>query len=298
MKRFLLACVLMLAAVPAFAQTVVSFSSQPGDWVGGGKTMAFSSANATLRFSGTRSAVHASISDNSGNYWNLDLVAPVGEELTTREYFYAERAPFVTGRSPGLEFTGAGRGCNKIAGSFSIRQIKFDNMGNLTRLEAVALQSCDGGPLLAIEARYRASYYMFGVDSAATHYVGYGRKMSYYNDTSTFGVSTPWSTPMVDYRASGMGDDWWVRIGVPAGATRFTKGTFYTLRFASGTMGMLDVSSNGRGCNQASGVVNVLEVVYGVHGIEKFYADFTHYCESTTRSGPALKGRIRYVWGQ
>jgi hypothetical protein len=295
MKRFLFACLLMLGASPAFAQTVLSYSSSPGDWVGQGEAKSYTTTNSLMGFSATRSAIRVSIDGNDGSWWNLAMIAPVGEELMPGKYTDAERAPFVNGRAPGLEFTGTGRGCNQVWGEFTIRQIKFDTAGNLTRLEGTALQYCDGGPPLALEVRYRASYYMFGVDSPKAHWVGQGIKQSYYNDSSIFQGNSG-SPNQFSFSASGLRTYWTAWIALPPGQTRFTKGSFQTRRFAGGAFGQLDVSSTGRGCNEALGTVNVLEVVYGPNDrIDKFYADFTHYCESTA-SG-AMKGRIRWVRG-
>lgn len=297
MKRFIFACLMFLGAAPAFAQTVVTYSSTPGDWVGAGATKSYTTSNAALTFSATRAAIRVRVNGQDGKWWDMSMVAPIGEELMPGQYTGAERAPFVEGRAPGLEFTGDGRGCNELSGQFNIRQIKFDSAGALTRLEATAIQYCDGSKApLAIEVRYRASYYMFGVDSPATHWVGAGRKQSHYNDTSVFTGSNEYSPGTFQYHVSGLRTYWDATISVPAGQTRFTKGSFQARRFAEGAFGRLDVYTTGRGCNQVEGTVNVLEVVYGPNDrIDKFYADFTHYCESTA-SGP-MKGRIRWVRG-
>jgi hypothetical protein len=303
MKRFFLACLLLLAAVPAFAQTVLTYSSAPGEFIGRGETRTFTTANYKMAFEGTRSAIHVIIqATDSYKRWDLELVAPLGEELSPGEYFLAEAASSATGRAPGLDFSGDSRGCNLVSGMFTIRQIKFDAYGRLSRLEATALQYCDphlNPNPLAIEVRYRASYYMFGVDSAAEHLVGLGSHISYYNDTSVLSAKTnSYNAASIQLLASGMGDEWMVMIVAPPDQLRFTKGTFYTQAYPDGTFGKMLVQRTGRGCNPQSGVVNIIEVVYGPGDVfEKFYADFTHYCDSTSRLGPALKGRIRYVRG-
>jgi hypothetical protein len=280
----------------------LSYSSAPGEFIGGGQTRSFTTANYDMAFGGTRNAVNVMIyvpSDHSRS-WGLHLIAPLGEELAPGEYFLTERASFVTGRAPGLEFWGDGRGCNTVSGMFTIRQIKFDAYGKLSRLEATAMQYCDDNPNpLAIEVRYRASYYMFGVDSAPLHYVGQGSHISYYNDTSILSTKTNfYNAASIQFEASGMGDKWMVMVVAPTDTLRFTKGTFYTQAVPDETFGRMLVSRNSRGCNMQSGVVNIIEVVYGPGDVfEKFYADFTHYCNDTSRQGPALTGRIRYVRG-
>jgi len=300
MKRFLLACLLLLAASPVFAQTVVSFSSPAGEYVGQGQTRSFTPTNSEMGFSTTGRAIHIRIKGNDDSYWNFDMVAPVGEMLVPREYFGAQRAYMQTGRAPALDFSGGGHGCNKISGSFAIRQIKFDSLGNLSRLEATATQYCDKNPYpLAVNVLYRASPYMFGMDSAVGHWVGQGIKKNYYNDWSLMWL-TATERNMITYSVSGLNDDWTVQIATPLGQSRFVKGTFK----ASGGLitsvnGDVSITGGGHSCNTRSGVVTILEVIYSPAGdrIDKFYADFTHYCDSATWSGPPLKGRIRYVRG-
>lgn len=299
MKRFLLACLLLLVAAPAFAQTSLSFSSAPGEYVGKGMTKAYSPSNAAMSFAATRKAIRVHVEGHDGTWWDLTLVAPVTEDLMPREYFRVERSAFVTGRAPGLDFSGWGSGCNRVSGSFAIRQIMFDAAGQLSRLEATAIQYCDSNPNpLAIEVRYRSSPHMFGVDSAAGHWVGQGMKKSYYNDRSLMRLSAS-EANMITYDVSGLENNWTVQIGTPKGQARFSKGTFNT-GLSTSTQGILVVTADGHACGLAnSGVVNVLEVIYSPAGdrFDKFYADFTHYCDSSTRTGPPLKGRIRYVRG-
>jgi hypothetical protein len=299
MIRIALTFLLLIAGAPALAQTSLSFSSPAGEYVGGGQTKTFSPANSTIQVEASRSAIHMNASAG-GTSWDLELTAPVGKEFKPGQYFYAERPAALTGRSPGLSFYGDARGCNLVFGKFTIRQIKFSSTGKLTRFEATAVQYCDDNPKpLAVEARYGAGPYMFGWDSAAGDYVGGGLKPSFYNDTSVFYLNYNYQNlGKVTFHGSGQRHWWDVDIAAPQGRTQFSKGLFYTRRFAEGVYGQLAVGIDSRGCNVSSGTVNVLEVVYGAGGvIDKFYADFTQYCESTTRSGPPLKGRIRYVRG-
>lgn len=301
MKGFLTTCLLLLATGPALAQqTVVSFSSGGmDDWVGQGQTKAYTPVNGYIVVAGTRGsgAVSVQVSGNDGKWWDLHLKAPIGEQLVPREYFFAERAVFTTGRSPGLDFSGDGRGCNEIYGSFAIRQIAYDSAGNISMLEASALQYCETPATspLALVVRWRAPYKSFTVASESSkEWVGQGIKKKYFNDTSTLGISTG-AIDYFHFVVSGMRDHWMVTLSPPLGQTYFKKGTYYTLRSRAGTLAGMDISANSRGCNQSSGRLDIIDIAYRADGtVSRLYADFSFYCESTTRSGPVLKGNIRY----
>jgi hypothetical protein len=50
-----------------------------------------------------------------------------------RRYENATRAPFHSPVKPGLEVSGAGRGCNTLTGSFEIRRIEYSEGGDSIR---------------------------------------------------------------------------------------------------------------------------------------------------------------------
>jgi hypothetical protein len=92
-------------------------------------------SDSSISIQGT-SAYLTVVVERGGERWSLDLAAPRGEALHLRSYFDAERASFRTGRAPGLDVSGSGRGCNEGWGTFSIRQISTDSSGGVTMLEA------------------------------------------------------------------------------------------------------------------------------------------------------------------
>ena len=128
------------AAVPV--ATVFSYTSEPGDYVGDGGSNSFTPENTTISISGKANSVTISVSSGAG-WWNIILAAPVGEELRPSVYYNGERASFKTGRAPGLDISGNGRGCNEIWGLFSINQIAVNALGNVTMLDASFTQHCD-----------------------------------------------------------------------------------------------------------------------------------------------------------
>jgi hypothetical protein len=138
-----------LGAAPASAQPVVngslSFSGDPGDWVSGGQSYAYSTANGDqLTVSGDGSHMGVSVNGFNGDWWSLDLDAPADQQLAPGTYDRATRYPF-NGAGPGLSLFGNGRGCNTVTGSFTIQRIAFGPHGYIHTLDATYEQHCEGG---------------------------------------------------------------------------------------------------------------------------------------------------------
>lgn len=74
--------------------------------------------------------------------WNVEFGGPRDQRLRAGEYLNAKRLPF-NDNAPGLSFTGHGRGCNTVSGSFAVWEIELD--GNQVRRLAIDfIQFCDG----------------------------------------------------------------------------------------------------------------------------------------------------------
>ena len=77
-------------------------------------------------------------------WWTLELAAPSNGKLIPGNYDKAERSPFNEKTRPGMSFTGSGRGCNKIAGSFNIEKIIYSADGStILYLDATFVQHCE-----------------------------------------------------------------------------------------------------------------------------------------------------------
>ena len=76
-----------------------------------------------------------------------------------------------------------------------------------------------------------------------------------------------------------------LHVGLYSNATRFP--------FNSPTKPGMDISGNGRGNNQESGWINVLEVTYVGNEITSLAVDFRQFDESMTQTGPSLYGSLR-----
>lgn len=285
------AVVLAMASSGAMAQSVYSFKSANGDYIGQGQSKVYTDGDSRFTVSGSPQSLTVAVS-NADDWWYLTFAAPRGETLKPGRYYNVERASFRTGRSAGLDVSGNGRGCNDVWGSLFVRQFELDPAGGIARLEASFVQRCGSAsaPVLAGTVRHQVEPLYLSLSSGAGDYVGQGVRRTYYGDTSTFVLTGDASR--FSYGASGQRDDWMARIAAPTGQ-RLAKGRYATARFADTQRAGLDFSGNGRGCNASSGELDVraLETDPVSGAVTSLYATFVQYCDAST---VPLKGTIRY----
>ncbi len=291
----LIAAFAMMAVAPGKADastgvTSYRYTSEPGDYIGAGSKGFYTAADSKISMQGTAAYLTVAI-DSGDDRWNVELAAPKGEMLHPGKYYNAERAAFRTGRAPGLDVYGNGRGCKRVWGSFSIRQIATDSTGKVTMLEATFVQHCGSAtaPALKGTVKFNARPLYFGFTSDPGDYLGGGASKTYYGDTST--VSLSGDDNGLRYGVSGRRDEWDVDIQAPTGG-RLQPGTYDTTRFGGTNTSGLDVSANGRGCNTSKGTLTIREITFDSAGkVATLNASFVQHCES---EAPALRGRIHY----
>ena len=131
------------------------YSSDEGDYIGQGKTAAFAGKN-FIRVNSSVQAVSFSV-DQGNDWWTLDLQQAGGGLLKVGEYKNAVRYPFNSNVN-GINFSGSGRGCNTLTGSFKVYDVAYDTAGQLLRLSADFTQHCEGGqPALNGRVRYHSA---------------------------------------------------------------------------------------------------------------------------------------------
>jgi hypothetical protein len=125
--------------------TWLTFTSRPGEWVGGGRSRSFTAADTLFRAGVDcyENRIEISVGTFPDN-WQLTMAAPLGSRLTTGTYEGAERYPFQRRGLPGLSFAGEGRGCNTLTGRFVVTEARFLESGGVRRYRATFEQSCDG----------------------------------------------------------------------------------------------------------------------------------------------------------
>lgn len=142
----------LAGAAPAQAQTVasgsVSFSGDPGDWITGGGSYAYSTDNGDeLSTFASEDGSYAGVNVNgyNGDWWYLDFDAPGNQPLVPgTTYDNATRYPF-NGAGPGLSLSGNGRGCNELTGTFTVLNAVFGPNGYVQTFDATFEQHCEGG---------------------------------------------------------------------------------------------------------------------------------------------------------
>jgi hypothetical protein len=119
-----------------FAQsgTVLSFVSQPGDYIGQGQTLSFTTVDANVLFSGQVIQVNA----YGPVSYSLYLASPVaGQPLAPGIYEATSASPYSI-----MGFSGGARGCLGV-GRFEIIEAVFDENGQAVRFRANFEQHCD-----------------------------------------------------------------------------------------------------------------------------------------------------------
>jgi S1-C subfamily serine protease len=128
--------------------------SSKGDYIGQGKTYSYPGESLTIR----RNDRGVNIMVGGPVGWHINFGAPQGQFLEVGEYLDATRYPF-SGASPGIEFTGQGRGCNQISGQFVVWELEFKG-NEVSKLAVDFVQRCETRmPPLYGRLRYRSSFH-------------------------------------------------------------------------------------------------------------------------------------------
>jgi hypothetical protein len=136
--------VIVLVENPRTPRTEISFHGDPGDYITLGNSYRYTPVNSVIQFSRNfDGGVSASI--NGDTWWTFDSATPTGTSFGPGYYPHAQRFPFQNAKSPGLNLSGDGRGCNTLTGKFTVYKSRFDNLGNPTKLDMTFEQHCEGG---------------------------------------------------------------------------------------------------------------------------------------------------------
>ena len=133
------------------------FFSEQGDYIGQGAEYKFSDENGIFSVKGDHNSI--SIDFEGDDHWSFEFSAPRGKTLEIGRYSSAQRAAFHNPVKPGIEVSGAGRGCNEISGNFVIQDISFTTSNTLERFVAEFEQHCEKeGPMLKGEINIKVNY--------------------------------------------------------------------------------------------------------------------------------------------
>ncbi len=135
-------------------QFTIDLRSDPGDFVGGGRTYHFTQSNSSVTVTATGGhlaiVLHEAHGPATDSWWDGDFVEPVRLPVLMRgTYTGLQRYPFNDAAQGGLDWSGEGRGSNDLTGWFAIDKVSYDSDG---RLSAITLRfeqhSENAGPAL------------------------------------------------------------------------------------------------------------------------------------------------------
>jgi Calx-beta domain-containing protein len=128
---------------PNVSMTVLSMSSQPGDYIGQGKKWLYTIADGV--FTTSRNYDNGvSVFLRADDWWNLDFAGPSNATLTKGTYYNAQKYPVQPPGVPGLNVYGAGRGCNTLTGLFNVLRANYSTTGAVTHFSVDFEQHCEG----------------------------------------------------------------------------------------------------------------------------------------------------------
>jgi hypothetical protein len=132
------------AAVVGQPVAILSYQSEPGDYIGQGQTETFHLTGTQFQVTAdpSGSQVQFAIPPSGGTWWRLTLQSPSGA-LSPGYYNNATRWPFQLAGVPGLDFSGSGRGCNQSTGRFLVAAAAFSG-SQVERFHARFEQHCEG----------------------------------------------------------------------------------------------------------------------------------------------------------
>src|SRR5438552_3995658 len=287
-------------------------NSQSGDWIGQGQERLFTPADGkiggALRGSRFGGAVYL-----ASTGWDVAMSAPDGRPLVVGSYTGASRAAFQAAGSPGLEITGEGRGCNTLTGQFDVTELAFSSLGEITAFDATFEQHCEGlTPALYGRIRIESPAPAPGstlppgsktVPTSGTYLylirtntsVGPYEEL-YTAADSSFDWSWTYSDNSVFHATVIQGNyvHWWyVDIAAAPGNALAVGHYANAVRVISRTAGTpgLDITGDGRGCNEVSGSFDVDELsIAWDYEMSVFQATFHFYCDNSLT---LQHGRIR-----
>ncbi|MFD7701943.1 hypothetical protein [Streptomyces caelestis] len=272
------------------AVTTYRHTSEAGDWIGQGGSVAHTPSTASITVDGAPEAVRFRV-ENDTEWWEVELAAPKGEKLHPGIYRDAERASSRTGRAPGLDVSGQSRGCNIVHGQFSVHQIETDDSGAVTVLDATYTQRCEAtdAPALKGVVKFRAFPLSYAYRSEPGDYAGQGRTQTHTGATSLFSLDS-WGVGGVSFRAEGKRERWSVLLVPPTGERLEAGRTYRATESAGPGVGLL--SASGFGCNSVTGGFTITRIARDADdNVTALAATFVQHCEGAE---PALHGTIHY----
>ena len=298
------------------APNSVRLQSDGGDYIGGGRSYAYTQANAKLSISAFGGVMSVAVNGNEDWNGNFNLPSSV-TTLVPGTYNNLTRAAFSNPAIGGVDWNGEGRGCNTLIGSVTINTATYV-AGELKVLDFSFTQHCEGaapalhgqvhwsvydtttppGPVVPIPAGLwdapagatpSSGNYVY-LSSDLGDYIGGGQKLLYTpTNGNTISISANGLLAHVDVggwdaQFMGMTSITQLQAGYYAGVQRYP--------FHNPVAGGMNWSGNGRGCNTLSGWFAIDSISYTGGSITALDLRFEQHCEGGTT---ALRGKIHWI---
>ncbi|MDJ0701475.1 MAG: hypothetical protein QNJ07_16630 [Woeseiaceae bacterium] len=294
----------------------IYLESQPGDYIGAGANYLYTLETAVVTAMANDGRLSVSVSGNE--IWNGDFQAMSSvSQLDAGYYGELQRYPFHNPVKGGLNWSGEGRGCNRLEGWFVVDSVTYDGAA-LETIELRFEQHCEGnGPALNGAIRWDANEmtaapgpvmpppglweptpsvvpdtgnYVY-LESDFDDWVGQGRNYLYTAFDSLITVDSDAARLSV----SVDGDErWGGDFQGMNSISRIEVGYYGDLRrfpFHNPVKGGLSWSGEGRGCNTLEGWFVVDSVTYDGSNLLAVELRFEQHCEG---GSAALNGAIRW----
>lgn len=311
------------SSAKAAQQTVITMTSDPGDYIGAGGNYKWTKADAVIKAQTITGGVSVTISD--GSWWSINFAGPsASSRLVVGTYSNLERWPFHDIRVGGLSIEGAGRGCNRLNGSFTVNSIEYDTTGTPLDFDIDFEQHCEGGTA-ALRGRViygakdstaapgpvspppsglwapaagdvpTSGNYVYLIGDPGDYILG-GNATTYTGSVITASGSVENGGPVVHVQIY-TGNHWWYGdfMGM-TGSTTLNASSYYPdlmrYPFNNYMKGGLDWSGDGRGCNRLTGWFVVDDIAYTNGVLTRVKLRFEQHCEG---GAPALHGQVNWT---
>lgn len=300
-------------AVPR-GQTHIVLGSDAGDWVGQGGSYSYTKAHADIQVTTTGGMFQIRIDGRERWSGNFALPAAV-TSFHPATYSNLQRYPFHNRNVGGLQWSGEGRGCNKLLGTFRINSSRHVGT-ELVAIDIDFIQHCEGhAPALFGNVRWFAAdaapvpgpvqsvpdslwspalsamppdASVVYLDSDEGDYIGRGRRHVYTKANAKLQVTQ--ASGLLKISVDG-NDHWTGYFQAMAGMPRMQAGWYRQVQRHPFYKPGMAWTSIGSACNTISGWFVVDEITYAGGEVYSLDMRFEQHCEG---SAPALRGRIRW----
>jgi hypothetical protein len=253
--------------------------------------------------------------------WFADFQGPYNQtQLKVGTYSNLRRYPFHNPVFGGLSWSGEGRGCNLLTGSFTVNDVAYES-GGLIFIDLDFEQYCEEslrplkgsvrwfkydmtappGPSQIIPvglwspANRPASNTFVVLESTAKDFVGNGKSYSY--DLTNALINVTHNNGQLDVRVAG-NENWGAEFKAMQSATQLAPGYYANLQrypFHNPVKGGLDWSGEGRGCNKLKGWLIVDSITFRNNELQTVDLRFEQYCIDSLAWNGKLHGAIRWT---